>query len=143
MAHGFLSEIFARSGDNTAAYTVFRDLTIIIIAAKVCGMLARKLRAPAVVGQIVSGLLIGPCVLNLVGFEGDPNGAFITKMAEIGVVLLMFSAGLGTDLKELARTGFKATLIACAGVLVPLVGGAVMFMCFYGFSGDFSFSLSF
>lgn len=131
----FFNEIFTHSGDDTAAYTVFRDLTIIVIAAKICGMLAQKLRAPAVVGQIIAGLIIGPCVLNLVGFEGDPNGAFITKMAEIGVVLLMFSAGLGTDLKELKRTGFKATLIACCGVLVPLIGGTVMFMCFYGFSG--------
>lgn len=130
----FFTELFVNSGDNTAAYTVFRDLTIIVIAAKLCGMLAQKLRAPAVVGQIAAGLIIGPCLFNLVGFEGDPNGAFITKMAEIGVVLLMFSAGLGTDLKELARTGFKATLIACAGVFVPLVGGTVLFMCFYGFS---------
>ena len=135
LSTGFLSEIFTKASDNSAAYTVFRDLTIIIIAAKICGMIAQKLRAPAVVGQIIAGLIIGPCLLNLVGFEGDPNGLFITKMAEIGVVLLMFSAGLGTDLKQLVQTGFKATLIACAGVFVPLVGGTVLFMCFYGFSG--------
>lgn len=115
------------------AYTIFRDLTIIIIAAKCCGLIAKKLHAPAVVGQIIAGLIVGPSVLGWVAFPGDPNIGFITKIAEIGVVLLMFSAGLGTDLKELARTGFKATLIACAGVAVPLVGGALLFMGFYGF----------
>ena len=119
--------------ETVAAYTIFRDLTIIIVAAKLFGLLAQKLHAPAVVGQIVAGLVIGPGLLSLVGFEGDPNVEFITKLAEIGVVLLMFSAGLGTNLKELASTGFKATLIACAGVFIPLVGGALLFMCFYGF----------
>lgn len=55
-------------------------------------------------------------------------------MAEIGVILLMFSAGLGTSLKDLLRTGVKSLLIACAGVFVPLVLGAILYMSFYGFS---------
>ncbi len=120
------------------AYTVFRDLTIIIIAAKLFGLLAKQLHAPAVVGQIAAGLIIGPSALSLVAFPGDPNLEFITKLAEVGVVLLMFSAGLGTDLKELARTGFKATLIACAGVAVPLAGGTLLFLAYSGFpsAGD-------
>lgn len=111
------------------AYAVFKDLAIIIIAAKVCGILARKLKAPQVVGMIIAGLLIGPSVLGLV-----EQTDFLTQMAEIGVILLMFSAGLETDLKELVKTGPIATLIACAGVAVPLVLGAVLYMMFYGWA---------
>lgn len=114
---------------NMEAYAVFKDLAIIIIAAKVCGILARKLKAPQVVGMIIAGLLIGPSMLGLV-----EQTDFITKMAEIGVILLMFSAGLETDLKELVKTGPIATLIACAGVFVPLVLGAVLYMMFYGWA---------
>lgn len=109
------------------AYEVFRDLAIIIFAAKFFGVMARKCKAPQVVGQIVAGLLIGPCVLGWVA----PSD-FITHMAEIGVVLLMFEVGLETDLKELVKTGPIALLIACAGVFVPLVLGALLYMGFYG-----------
>ena len=108
-------------------YDIFRSLAIIIIFAKLFGIGARKLKVPQVVGEIVAGLLIGPSILGWVD-----NTAFISQMAEIGVILLMFSAGLGTDLKELKRTGLVAFLIACAGVFVPLVGGTVYYMIFYG-----------
>lgn len=108
-------------------YYVFKDLAIIIIFAKLFGILARKLKAPQVVGEIVAGLLIGPGILGLV-----QQSDFLLDMAEIGVVLLMFSAGLETNLKELLKTGPKAFLIACAGVFVPLLGGALLYMGFYG-----------
>ena len=111
------------------AYSIFKDLAIIIVFAKFFGLLARKLKAPQVVGEIVAGLLIGPSILGLV-----QQTDFIVQMAEIGVVLLMFSAGLGTDLKELLKTGPKAFLIATAGVFVPLVCGALLYMGFYGFA---------
>ncbi|MBQ5849229.1 MAG: cation:proton antiporter, partial [Lachnospiraceae bacterium] len=111
------------------AYLVFRDLAIIIVAAKVCGIMARKLHAPQVVGMIIAGLLIGPGVFGWVS-----QTEFLTEMAEIGVILLMFSAGLETDLKELVKTGPIATLIACAGVFVPLAMGTVLYMMFYGWS---------
>ena len=101
------------------AYYVFKDLAIIIIFAKFFGILARKLKAPQVVGEIIAGLLIGPSILGLV-----QQSDFLLDMAEIGVVLLMFSAGL--------ETNSKALLIACAGVFVPLIGGALLYMGFYG-----------
>ncbi|MDE7310839.1 MAG: cation:proton antiporter [Eubacterium sp.] len=109
------------------SYLVFKDLAIIIIAAKLCGIAARKLKAPQVVGEIVAGLLIGPSILGWVG-QSD----FLVQMAEIGVILLMFSAGLETDLKDLMKTGPIAALIACAGVFIPLACGALMYMAFYG-----------
>ena len=109
------------------AFMVFKDLAIIIIFAKFFGILARKCKAPQVVGEIIAGLLIGPSVL---GFVQQTD--FLVQMAEIGVVLLMFSAGLETNLKELLKTGPIAFLIACAGVFVPLLGGTLLYMCFYG-----------
>ncbi|WP_442856589.1 cation:proton antiporter [Butyrivibrio sp. AE2032] len=104
------------------------DIALILLTAKIFGILARKLHAPEVVGEIIAGLLIGPAVL---GFVDQSD--FINKMAEIGVIMLMFEAGLSTDMKKLKQTGLKATAIACAGVFVPLVLGALLFMCFYGF----------
>ena len=109
------------------AYDVFKDLAIIIIFAKVFGIIARKLRAPQVVGEIIAGLIIGPSILGLV-----QQTDFLVQMAEIGVVLLMFSAGLETNLKDLIKTGPVAFLIACSGVIVPLIGGTLLYMGFYG-----------
>ncbi|MBR6469823.1 MAG: cation:proton antiporter, partial [Lachnospiraceae bacterium] len=105
------------------------DLAILLFAAKMMGLLAKKVGAPEVVGEIMAGLILGPAVFNLV--KGTD---FLSKMAEIGVIMLMFEAGLGTDLKELKKTGLKATLIACAGVAVPMILGTVLFMAFYGFA---------
>ena len=109
------------------AYDVFKDLAIIIIAAKFFGILARKCKAPQVVGEIIAGLIIGPSILGLVN-QSD----FLIEMAEIGVIILMFSAGLETDLKDLMKTGPIAALIACAGLFVPLILGALLYMAFYG-----------
>ena len=112
------------------AYEVLKDLAIIIVFAKFFGLVARKCKAPQVVGEIIAGLLIGPCLLGIV-----QQTDFLTQMAEIGVILLMFSAGLETDLKELLKTGPIAFLIACAGVFIPLVGGTLLYTAFYGFDG--------
>lgn len=111
------------------SYVVFKDLAIIIIAAKFFGILARKCKAPQVVGEIIAGLIIGPSILGLVN-QSD----FLIEMTEIGVIILMFSAGLETDLKDLMKTGPIAALIACAGVFIPLVCGALLYMAFYGVS---------
>ena len=110
-------------------YSIFRDLAIIILSAKFFALVARKCKAPQVVGEIIAGLLIGPCLLNLVQTSDS-----ISIFAEIGVVLLMFTTGLGTNLKELMRAGPIATLIACVGVFVPLVGGTLLYGPFYGFA---------
>ena len=106
----------------------FRDLAIIIVSAKICGLIAQKLRAPQVVGEILAGLLIGPACFGIVG-----NSDYLSLLAEIGVVMLMFGAGLETDLRELMKTGVKALIIACVGVFIPLIGGTLLYSCFYGF----------
>ena len=108
---------------------ILRQLAIIIIAAKVFGLLARKCKAPQVAGEIIAGLLIGPSLFNLVS-----SSDFLAGMAEIGVIILMFTAGLETNISDLKKTGAKATIIACTGVFVPLIFGTLLYMCFYGFS---------
>ena len=106
----------------------FRDLAVIIVSAKLFGLLAGKLKAPQVVGEIVAGLLIGPCVLGIV-----KDSDYLKLIAEIGVVMLMFGAGLTTNLRDLIKTGPKALLVACVGVFVPLIGGTLLYGFFYGF----------
>lgn len=105
----------------------FRDLAVIIVSAKVFGLIAQRLKAPSVVGEIIAGLLLGPSVFGLVG-QSD----YLSLLAEIGVVLLMFDAGLETNMKDLLKTGPKAFAVACSGVFVPLVGGTLLYMLFYG-----------
>ena len=109
--------------------SILLDVAISIVFAKVFGIGARYLKAPQVVGQIIAGLIIGPSILGLV-----EQSTFILEMAEIGVLLLMFSAGLETNLRDLMKTGLKALAIACAGVFVPLVGGTLLYMLMYGAS---------
>lgn len=118
-----------RKGEENMDYNTLRDLAIIVIAAKCLGIAARHMKLPQVVGEIVAGLLIGPSVLGIV-----EQSDFLAVMAEIGVILLMFSAGLQNKLSDLLRTGPKAFLIACAGVFVPLIMGATLYMAFYGVS---------
>lgn len=113
-------------------YVFFLHLALILMSAKFFGLLAKKLKAPQVVGQIIAGLVIGPCILNLTP-EPATDGP-LTYIAEIGVILLMFSAGLDTNLRELKESGGAAFFIACMGVLVPLGCGTLLYMAFYGFS---------
>lgn len=110
-------------------YEILLSLAIVFISAKAFGLVARKCMAPMVVGEIVAGLIIGPCVLHIL----EPSD-FINEMAKIGVILIMFSAGLETNLHELKKSGLIAFVIACAGVFIPLVCGTLLYMGIYGFS---------
>lgn len=111
------------------SYAILLDLALIMISAKFMGLVARKIKAPMVVGEIIAGLVIGPCLLGVV----EPSD-FLNQMAEIGVILIMFSAGLETNLQELKKSGFQALVIACVGVFVPLAGGTLLYMGIYGFA---------
>ncbi|MBQ3118681.1 MAG: cation:proton antiporter [Clostridia bacterium] len=109
------------------AYEIFKDLAIILTAAKLMGLLARKCKVPQVVGEILAGLLIGPSVLGLI-----EQTDFLSYMAEIGVILIMFSAGLETNLRDMIKTGPFACAVAVCGVFVPLLFGTLLYMAFYG-----------
>jgi len=112
-------------------YSILRDLAIILIVAKTFGIIAKKCKAPMVVGEIIAGLVLGP-LLHIISQESQTN--FLAYLSEIGVILIMFSAGLETNLTELKKSGFQALMIAVLGVTVPFVGGTVLYMVFNGFS---------
>lgn len=109
--------------------TILLELAILIFACKAFALLARRVGAPQVVGEIVAGLIVGPAILGIV----KPDDT-IEIFAELGVIMLMFAAGLGTDIKQLKSSGFKSFLVALIGVLVPLAGGFALYGAFYGFA---------
>jgi monovalent cation:proton antiporter-2 (CPA2) family protein len=93
-------------------------LVLIILAAKLAGSLSVKWGQPSVLGEIIAGILLGPSVLGLIS-PSDTLSAFST----IGVILLMFIAGLETDLDELKRAGKSSAFVGFGGILVPLFLG--------------------
>ncbi|WP_312612663.1 cation:proton antiporter [Oscillibacter sp.] len=100
------------------SYRYVLDVALIILVTKLFGMLSKRVDMPEVVGSLIAGLLLGPSLLNLV----QPSD-FLSMLSELGVILLMFSAGLQTDIDELKKSGKAAFFIALIGVLVPLGGG--------------------
>ncbi|AQM60173.1 cation:proton antiporter [Clostridium baratii] len=110
------------------SYRFLFDIAIILLSTKVFGLIAQKFKMPQVVGALFAGVILGPAVLNILH-----ETEFIHQMAELGVIVLMFTAGLEADVNELKKTGKAATVIAILGVLVPLLGG---FLVSYIFSGE-------
>ena len=117
------------------SYSFLLFLAIIMISTKILGLFTRKIHMPAVVGALVAGVILGPSCLNLITLTGD-TGVFLEQMAEIGVIFLMFNAGLETDLSELKKNGVASFVTALIGVIVPLVGGFLGYAFF--FHTDFS-----
>lgn len=108
-------------------------LALIIFAAKAGGYLSTRLRQPAVLGELLVGLVLGPSALNLFGlphFAGTHAEEVVHALAEIGVIFLMFVAGLEVDLGEMLRSGKVALLAGNLGVLVPLIGGFALALAF-------------
>lgn len=117
-------------------------LGLIIIATKWCSVMVQKVGLPSVVGMIIAGLLLKilPIFSNFDSSSVSGVAAwdvkmasdkFISYVAELGVVMIMFSAGLGTNLRQLVHSGAKATVVAAAGVLTPLVLGCAMALLFW------------
>lgn len=104
------------------SYEFLLFLAIILISTKVFGLFSRKIHMPAVVGALAAGVILGPSGLHLITLDGD-TGMFLEQMAEIGVILLMFNAGLETELSELKKNGVASLVTAIFGVIVPLLGG--------------------
>lgn len=106
-------------------YSFILVIAIIMLSTKVLGLASERVNMPQVVGALIAGLLLGPSCLGVVG-ESD----FLVKTAEIGVIILMFMAGLDTDVQELKHTGLSALVIATVGVIVPFIGGAACYLLF-------------
>ena len=100
------------------SYKFLLDLALILFSTKILGLFTRRINLPQVVGALLAGLILGPGMLNIIS-QTD----FICESAEIGVIVLMFCAGMETDIQELKRTGKASFLIALLGVIVPLIGG--------------------
>ena len=107
------------------SYDYLLTIAIILLSTKVFGLTSERVHMPQVVGALIAGVLVGPSVLNWVG-ETD----FLVKAAELGVIILMFNAGMDTDLEELKKTGFASFIIAMIGVIVPLLGGMGCYLVF-------------
>lgn len=116
-------------------------LSIIIATAKIFGSLSAAIKQPPVFGKIFVGLMLGPTVLNMMGWPiFQPHGAetvpavseVIHDIAEIGVILLMFIAGLETDIKGILRVGNNAFWAAAGGVVLPM-GLGTWFSTYMGF----------
>jgi monovalent cation:proton antiporter-2 (CPA2) family protein len=96
----------------------FAQLLLILVATKLAGDLSTRIGQPAVLGKLIVGVILGPAVLGWIE-ESD----IIHQMSEIGVLLLMFLAGLETDIHELNRNRTSSLAVAVGGVILPLVGG--------------------
>lgn len=97
-------------------------LATILVSAKVLGELAERFGQPAVIGELVAGVLLGPSVIGFV----DPTLPALHLFAEIGVILLLFTIGLETDLKRLLSVGGAAFTVAVVGVVLPFASGYVV-----------------
>ncbi len=107
------------------SYHYLLDLAIILISTKLLGLITKKIHMPQVVGALFAGLIFGPAVLNVL-----QETEFIKQMAELGVIALMFVAGIETDINEMKKTGKASCAIALVGVIVPLAGGFLVSMIF-------------
>jgi len=121
----------------THALQVILLLMVVVAAAKLAGALAARIHQPSVFGEILIGVLLGPSLLNILGwplFASPPAGvpllSLVQDLARIGVLLLMFVAGLETDLVQLRHVGRVAFWVAFGGVLLPLIGGAAVSVAF-------------
>ncbi|BAZ36978.1 Na+/H+ antiporter [Calothrix sp. NIES-4101] len=141
---------------------VLLSLIVVYIASKLGGEISRKMDLPPVLGELVAGVIVGASALHLVVFpEGGaeasnsvivgilqfinnltPDAAtsifeaqseVVSVLAEIGVIILLFEIGLESDLKELTKVGYQATVVACVGVAVPFIAGTVGLIYFFHF----------
>ena len=100
------------------SYHYLMDLALFLLSTKLLGILTKRIQMPQVVGALLAGLILGPAMLNVLS-----ETEFLTQLSELGVIVLMFSAGMGTDIQELKHSGKAGFLVALLGVLVPLALG--------------------
>ena len=103
------------------SYEFLFDIALILMSTKLLGLLTKQIKLPQVVGALLAGLLLGPACLNIL-HETD----FIIQLAELGVIVLMFTAGLETDKKKKEKSGKASLIIAILGMIIPLAGGFIL-----------------
>ncbi|MDP4176772.1 MAG: cation:proton antiporter [Bacillota bacterium] len=102
------------------------SIVLILIFTKIGGIISRKLKMPEVLGALISGVILGPVVLNIVQYDNN-----IKLLANLGVIMLMFLAGLETNVEEFKKSGLSAFIIAVAGIILPLVLGTISAYMFF------------
>ena len=102
-------------------YKFLFDIALILAVTKVLSIFSRRIRLPPVLGALIAGIILGPVFLNIISLNTT-----IESLAEIGVIVLMFQAGLETDIKELKKSGLASFIIALLGVIIPLLLGIVV-----------------
>ncbi len=107
--------MLVETGNVVDLATVFLMLAALVAAAKAGGAVAVRFGQPAVLGELVAGIAVGPTLLGIV----DPANPFVHLIAEFGVVILLFQIGLHTDLRSLFKVGAAASAVAAAGVVLP------------------------
>lgn len=109
----------AAAGGNTEFEHLLLVLVAIIVATKLLGALAQKIGQPAVLGELVAGVLLGGSLLGIL----EPTDAVVHALSELGVLILLFQIGLHTDLRSLAKVGSTALVAGTVGVVLPFAGG--------------------
>ena len=113
-------------------YKYLVSIAIILLSTKIFGGLTEKIKLPQVVGALIAGVVIGPAVFGIV-----QDTAFLDEVAGLGVIILMFMAGLDTDLNQLKKKGVSYLVIAIFGVVIPLVGGFLSYFWYFNINpGD-------
>lgn len=112
-------------------YYFLLAVAIIILSTKFLGNLSEKVNMPQVVGALIAGVILGPSVLGIIE---ETN--FLAETAEIGVILLMFMAGLDTDINEIKKNSVSMLCIASLGVIIPLIGGAACYYFYFHVDGS-------
>src|ERR687897_1046465 len=108
--------------DDLSIPGLFLILAVMLVCAKLLGELAERLGQPAVLGELIAGVLLGGSIVGVVPRQG-PAGEVVHVLAELGVVLLLFEIGLETDLREMFRVGPASLAVASVGVVLPFLLG--------------------
>ncbi len=98
------------------------QLILILFAVKIAGHLSKKIGQPAVFGELLVGIILGPALLGWLTIDPQ-DGGMLKALAEIGVILLMFLAGLETDVNEFRKSASSSTMVAFGGVILPFIAG--------------------
>lgn len=106
------------------SYRYLLDLALILLSTKVLSLVTKRFKLPQVVGSLLAGLILGPAVFNII-HETD----FIKQLAEVGVIVLLFNAGLESNLSEFKKSGKTSFIVAVMGVMIPLIGGTILAYC--------------
>ncbi|MDR2360719.1 MAG: cation:proton antiporter [Oscillospiraceae bacterium] len=112
-------------------YRYLIDIALILFSTKLLGLVTRKFNLPQVVGALLAGLIFGPACLNILH-----SSELLETFSELGVIVLMFTAGLTTDIKELKSAGKSGFLVALSGVIVPLIMGTAVGFLFNKSQGE-------